>query len=132
LPASVEATARKLTPSAVTLTVYRVKCVALKVNWDAPTIACNLLQSRARENPRQGVFFRRSRGPPYKNPAPHVGPCPPRPSSGHNARESIMAETTNPASRGKMYWTGWVISGLVGAFLAFSASLKFVAKDMVR
>jgi hypothetical protein len=43
-----------------------------------------------------------------------------------------MAETTNPTSRGKMYWTGWVISGLVGAFLAFSASLKFVAKDMVR
>jgi hypothetical protein len=43
-----------------------------------------------------------------------------------------MAETTKPASRGKMYWTGWVISSLVGAFLAFSAGLKFIAKDMVR
>jgi hypothetical protein len=43
-----------------------------------------------------------------------------------------MAETTNPASRGKLYWAGWAVSGLVGAFLAMSASFKFVAKDLVR
>jgi hypothetical protein len=35
-------------------------------------------------------------------------------------------------SRGAMFWAGWVISGLVGAFLAFSASLKFFMPDIVR
>ncbi|MEP7210420.1 MAG: DoxX family protein [Alphaproteobacteria bacterium] len=36
------------------------------------------------------------------------------------------------APRGKMYWAGWVVSGLVAAFLAFSASLKFFAPAIVR
>lgn len=36
------------------------------------------------------------------------------------------------ASRGTMFWAGWVISGLVAAFLAFSASLKFFMPDIVR
>jgi hypothetical protein len=31
-----------------------------------------------------------------------------------------------------MFWTGWVISGLLAAFLAFSASLKFFMTDIVR
>jgi hypothetical protein len=35
-------------------------------------------------------------------------------------------------SRGAMFWAGWVISGLVAAFLAFSASLKFFMPDIVR
>lgn len=35
-------------------------------------------------------------------------------------------------SRGAMFWAGWVISGLVAAFLAFSASLKFFMPDVVR
>jgi len=35
-------------------------------------------------------------------------------------------------SRGSMFWAGWVISGLVAAFLAFSASLKFFMPDIVR
>ena len=46
-----------------------------------------------------------------------------------------MAETTNAASRaprGKLYWAGWVVSSLVGAFLALSASFKFFAPAMVR
>ena len=38
---------------------------------------------------------------------------------------------TSPASR-RMAIIGWTLSGLVGAFLIFSASLKFVAQDMVR
>ena len=38
---------------------------------------------------------------------------------------------TSPASR-RMAIIGWTLSGLVGAFLLFSASLKFVAQDMVR
>ncbi len=36
------------------------------------------------------------------------------------------------ASRGTMFWAGWVISGLAAAFLAFSASLKFFMPDIVR
>ncbi|RYY99146.1 MAG: DoxX family protein [Alphaproteobacteria bacterium] len=35
-------------------------------------------------------------------------------------------------SRGAMFWAGCVISGLVAAFLAFSASLKFFMPDIVR
>jgi DoxX-like protein len=46
-----------------------------------------------------------------------------------------MAETNNATSpkqpRGKMYWAGWVVTGLVGAFLAMSASFKFFAVEMV-
>jgi hypothetical protein len=38
---------------------------------------------------------------------------------------------TSPPSR-RMAIIGWTLSGLVGAFLIFSASLKFVAQDMVR
>jgi len=36
------------------------------------------------------------------------------------------------SSGGKMVVAGWVVSGLVGAFLAFSASLKFFIQDVVR
>ena len=43
-----------------------------------------------------------------------------------------MAETTNAASRDTMYWAGWIVSGLLAAFLAFSASLKFLAPGIVR
>lgn len=39
---------------------------------------------------------------------------------------------TSSAPRTKLYWAGWIISGLVGAFLAFSASLKFFMPDIVR
>lgn len=35
-------------------------------------------------------------------------------------------------TRGKMYWAGWVVSGLVGAFLVMSASFKFFTPDIVR
>ena len=38
---------------------------------------------------------------------------------------------TSPASR-RMAIIGWTLSGLVGVFLLFSASLKFVAQDIVR
>jgi hypothetical protein len=31
-----------------------------------------------------------------------------------------------------MYWAGWVVSGLVAAFLAMSASFKFLTPDIVR
>lgn len=36
------------------------------------------------------------------------------------------------ARRGTMFWAGWVISGLVAAFLALSASFKFFTPDIVR
>jgi hypothetical protein len=39
--------------------------------------------------------------------------------------------STSPASR-RMAIIGWTLSGLVGAFLIFSASLKFFAQGMVR
>ena len=42
----------------------------------------------------------------------------------------MTANTATP--RGKMYWAGWVVSGLVGAFLIFSASFKFFMPDIVR
>lgn len=42
----------------------------------------------------------------------------------------MTATIANP--RGRMFWTGWVISGLLAAFLAFSASLKFFMTDIVR
>ena len=42
----------------------------------------------------------------------------------------MTATTPNP--RGKMFWAGWVVSGLIAAFLAFSASLKFFMTDIVR
>lgn len=32
----------------------------------------------------------------------------------------------------RMAVAGWILTGLIGAFLIFSASLKFVAPDMVR
>jgi hypothetical protein len=35
-------------------------------------------------------------------------------------------------SRGAMFWAGWTASGLVAAFLAFSASLKFFMPNIVR
>jgi hypothetical protein len=34
------------------------------------------------------------------------------------------------APGGKMVIAGWIVTGLVGAFLAFSASLKFVAPEL--
>ena len=44
-----------------------------------------------------------------------------------------MPTDTTPATTSKaMFWTGWVISGLLAAFLAFSASLKFFMTDIVR
>ena len=39
---------------------------------------------------------------------------------------------TTATPRMKLYWTGWVVSGLVGAFLAMSASFKFFTPDIVR
>jgi len=36
------------------------------------------------------------------------------------------------ATGGKMFLAGWIVTGLVGAFLAFSASLKFFMPDVVR
>ena len=36
------------------------------------------------------------------------------------------------APGGKMGLAGWIVTGLVGAFLAFSASLKFFMPDVVR
>lgn len=39
---------------------------------------------------------------------------------------------TAATPRTKLYWTGWIVSGLVSAFLAFSASLKFFMPDIVR
>ncbi len=41
-----------------------------------------------------------------------------------------MTETKAPL--GKMRIAGWIVSGLVGLFLAFSASLKFFMPDVVR
>jgi len=34
------------------------------------------------------------------------------------------------APRGKMFIAGWIVTGLVGAFLAMSASFKFFTPDM--
>ena len=42
----------------------------------------------------------------------------------------MTAETAT--GRGKLYWAGWVVTGLVGAFLAMSASFKFLTPDIVR
>lgn len=42
-----------------------------------------------------------------------------------------MADGTKPG-RNKMAIAGWIVSGLVGAFLAMSASFKFFAPDIVR
>ena len=42
-----------------------------------------------------------------------------------------MSETTD-SQRGRLYVAGWIVSGLVGAFLAMSASLKFFTPDIVR
>ncbi|MEZ6029568.1 MAG: DoxX family protein [Hyphomonadaceae bacterium] len=42
-----------------------------------------------------------------------------------------MATETAAHSR-KMIIGGWIVAGLVGAFLAFSASLKFLMPDVVR
>lgn len=42
-----------------------------------------------------------------------------------------MSETPSTASK-RMVIAGWIVTGLVGAFLVFSASLKFIAPDMVR
>ena len=39
---------------------------------------------------------------------------------------------TTATPRMKLYCTGWVVSGLVGAFLAMSASFKFFTPDIVR
>ena len=39
---------------------------------------------------------------------------------------------TSATPRTKLYWAGWAVSGLVGAFLVFSASLKFFMPDIVR
>ncbi len=36
------------------------------------------------------------------------------------------------APGGTMVLAGWIVTGLVGAFLAFSASLKFLMPDVVR
>ena len=41
-----------------------------------------------------------------------------------------MTSTTTP--RTKLYWAGWVVSGLVAAFLAMSASFKFFTPGIVR
>jgi hypothetical protein len=43
-----------------------------------------------------------------------------------------MTDTAISAPSRRMAIIGWTLSGLVGAFLLFSASLKFVAQDMVR
>jgi hypothetical protein len=42
-----------------------------------------------------------------------------------------MSEEARPPG-GKMVLGGWIVTGLVGAFLAFSASLKFFMPDVVR
>ncbi|MEQ1784862.1 MAG: DoxX family protein [Hyphomonadaceae bacterium] len=42
----------------------------------------------------------------------------------------MTTETRTPANR--MQIAGWIVSGLIGAFLAFSASLKFFMQDIVR
>lgn len=42
-----------------------------------------------------------------------------------------MSETTG-SQRGRMYAAGWIVSGLVGAFLVMSASFKFFTPDIVR
>lgn len=41
-----------------------------------------------------------------------------------------MTSTSTPRTR--MFWAGWVITGLVAAFLAMSASFKFLTPDIVR
>ena len=40
--------------------------------------------------------------------------------------------TETKAPKGRMYWAGWIVTGLVGAFLAMSASFKFFTPDIVR
>ena len=42
-----------------------------------------------------------------------------------------MSETTG-SQRGRMYVAGWIVTGLVGAFLAMSAGFKFFTPDIVR
>jgi DoxX-like family len=42
-----------------------------------------------------------------------------------------MSEEVRPPGE-KMVLAGWIVTGLVGAFLAFSASLKFFMPDVVR
>src|ERR1043165_4129512 len=53
-----------------------------------------------------------------------------RTSYGRNRRIS-MTDTIKPASRRNAI-IGWILSGLVGAFLVFSASFKFLTPDIVR
>ena len=43
-----------------------------------------------------------------------------------------LAEAATSTTSRRMAIIGWTLSGLVGAFLIFSASLKFFAQDMVR
>jgi hypothetical protein len=51
---------------------------------------------------------------------------------GPDKEENMTGIPMTAASRNSPYWAGWVVSGLVGAFLVFSASLKFFAPDIVR
>jgi hypothetical protein len=44
----------------------------------------------------------------------------------------MTAALETPTNSKRNAVIGWTLSGLVGAFLLFSASLKFVAQDMVR
>jgi hypothetical protein len=39
---------------------------------------------------------------------------------------------TVASPRDRLYWAGWIVTGLIAAFLAFSASLKFLAPELVR
>ena len=42
-----------------------------------------------------------------------------------------LAESMQPAARGTMFWTGWVMSGLVILFLLMDAVMKLLALPVV-